>query len=937
MITIANPAWLLVALPLAAALLVWQPPTKLMTALRIACLTLLVLALAGLAIKLESRAGTVVVVADRSLSMPEDGDARTKEIIDLVAAERPDENSLAVVSFARSAAIEQASSKAAFGGFTGEVGDDASVLAEAIDTALALVPSETTGRILLLTDGRATGGDPVLSAAVAADRGIAIDYREVSRAAASDVAIVRFDAPPSVETREALFVGATVHSPVAQELSIVLERDGKAIASGRRRVESGETQLLFRDRAEAPGTLGYTLRVRGEDEDPMPENNTARLLVGVRGARPVLLVSGSGRAGLPTLLRRGGLELDVRSRQNADWSLERLSGYAAVVLENLPADAIGRNGMENVAAWVREAGGGLMMTGGQKSFGAGGYFQSPIDPVLPVSMELRREHRKFSVAIVVALDRSGSMSVAAGGGRTKMDLANIASVQVLDLLSPFDEFGVIAVDSAPHHIADLAPVESSTGVREKILAIESQGGGIYVYEALAYASRMLLSARAQTRHIILFADAADAEEPGEYKALLTKAREANISVSVIGLGLPTDSDAQLLRDVAAVGGGNVYFTNDPMELPRIFAQDTMIVARSTFVDQPSAVQTTGGLVSITGQALEGSPVIAGYNLTYLKDGAILGGVTLDDQSAPFVAGWQAGLGRSLALTAEADGEFTGELAAWPSTGELLTGLVRWTAGADNPLPDGMMLSQGIRDGAMRIELEIDPEVAESSGTTPVVTILRGRPGEAPVSESVRMEWVTPELLAASIPFEGRETILPTVRMAGGESVTLAPSVLPYSPEFAPSLAVDGSEVLHRLARMTGGREQLSPASIWKDLPSTPQRYDLTPWLLIAAMLALLLEVLERRTGVLSLAPALWAQRRRERVAEAVPVRQEPQAAPAPPKAMASRTATEQAATAEAQPASVAPAPESPARPAASAESLQSALKRARQRAKDRTE
>jgi uncharacterized membrane protein len=933
MITLTSPAWLLVALPLSAALLVWQPPSRLMTSLRALALALLVLALAGLALRLESRAGTVVVVADRSLSMPDNADARTKEIIDLVSAERPDANALAVVSFARSVAIEQAGSKAAFGGFTGEVGDDASNLAGAIDSALALVPAGTTGRILLLTDGRATGADSLLSAAVAADRGIAIDFREISRPAAGDVAIVRLDAPSSVETREALFVGATVHSPVAQEVAIVLERDGQVVASGRRRVESGDTPLLFRDRAEAPGTLAYTLRIRGEGDDPLPENNTARLLVGVRGARPVLLVSGSATRGLPSLLRRGGLELDVRSRQTADWSLERLSGYSAVVLENFPADAIGRSGMENLAAWVRESGGGLMMTGGQKAYGAGGYFQSPVDPVLPVSMELRREHRKFSVAIVVALDRSGSMSVSAGGGRTKMDLANISAVQVLDLLSPFDEFGVIAVDSAPHHIADLTTVENAAGLRERILMIESQGGGIYVYEALAYASRMLLSAKAQTRHIILFADAADAEEPGAYRELLTKAREASISVSVIGLGLPTDSDADLLRDVARVGGGNVYFTNDPMELPRIFAQDTMIVSRSTFVDEPSAVEMTGGLVSITGQALPGSPVIGGYNLTYLKDGAILGGVTTDDQAAPFVAAWQAGLGRALAFTAEADGDFTGELASWPATGELLTGLVRWTAGEGNPLPPGMMLSQAIRGDAARIELEIDPDIAETLGTTPLVTLLRGRPGEAPVSESVRMEWITPELLAADLPFEGRETILPTVRMAGGETATLAPSVLPYSPEFAPALAVEGGEVLRRLARITGGRERLAPASVWRDLPPTPQHVDLTPWLLLAAMIVLLLEVIERRTGALSLAPALWQQRRAER-ADAYGRETTTRLG----ETAAARRPVERGTAEEKKPGETRQehAPRAEPRPTPSSESLQSALRRARQRAKDRT-
>ncbi len=74
---------------------------------------------------------------------------------------------------------------------------------------------------------------------------------------------------------------------------------------------------------------------------------------------------------------------------------------------------------------------------------------------MPVSMELRNEHRKLSLAIVVAMDRSGSMAAPAGtGGKKKMDLANQGAAQVLDLLGPMDEFGCLAIDTdRPHHRA----------------------------------------------------------------------------------------------------------------------------------------------------------------------------------------------------------------------------------------------------------------------------------------------------------------------------------------------------------------------------------------------------------------------------------------------------------------------------------------------------
>ena len=76
------------------------------------------------------------------------------------------------------------------------------------------------------------------------------------------------------------------------------------------------------------------------------------------------------------------------------------------------------------------------------------------------------------------------MSMPAGGGRSKMDLADLGTVQVLDLLSPMDEIGVFAVDTVAHEIVPLDTVEQNRGYRSKILAIGSEGGGIYIYEAL---------------------------------------------------------------------------------------------------------------------------------------------------------------------------------------------------------------------------------------------------------------------------------------------------------------------------------------------------------------------------------------------------------------------------------------------------------------------
>jgi len=853
-VTLLEPIWLLLALPLLAALLRYPLSGRLLNSLRAATILLTVFALAGLAIRLPSRAGTVVVVVDRSRSMPPGSDADHKELIDLLHSAMGSNDRLAVVSFGQSVVIERAPDGAKFTGFTHDVGPDGSSLGEGIDTALSLIPKDSPGRILVLSDGRWTGRDPTALAGVAADRRMAIDYRHRSRPVAGDLAVARIDAPTAVSPGEGFLITVWVQSPVDDVVSYEVLRGDKIIASGEQRMTAGLNRLTVRDRATAPGSQSYRVRVRTGANDPVPENNTARLLVGVTGPRPILHLTPTASSGLTALLKAGGLDVHAMTPERFNFTLEELSGYSAIILENVPAEKIGTRNMETLASWVRASGSGLLLTGGQQSYGPGGYYKSPLEPILPVSMELRQEHRKLALAIVVALDRSGSMSVPAGGGKLKMDLANLGAAQVLDLLGPMDEFGCFAVDTSAHEIAELGMVKDKERIRDKILRIESMGGGIYVDEALTASAEMIRHAKAGTKHIVLFADAADAEQPGNYKELLEKTRKAGITVSVIGLGKNTDKDAPLLEDVAKRGGGRLFITDSPEELPRLFAQDTFVVARNSFLEDPVLMQPTPGLAAMTGRPFALDRPIGGYNLCYLRPDATLGAFSRDEYKAPSVASWQAGSGRVLCYTGEADGKYAGAFAKSPETGEFYASLARWSAGQMGSLADGMAVTQDVRNGVNRISLHLDPErKTEPFAGVPQLQTLRARLGEAPRTERIPLTWIGPDTLIAEIALEGDETALSTLLVPGQKPQALSPVCLPYSPEYAPALigATDdrGRSTLERLARSTGGVERVDLSGVWHDMSRRPRSFPLAPWLLLAAVVCLLLEVLERRTGL----------------------------------------------------------------------------------------
>jgi Mg-chelatase subunit ChlD len=853
MISFFQPVWLLLLVPLAVAWFAWRLPNRFLRILRAATFALVVLAMARLAIRLPDRAGTVVVVADRSESMPKNSASAQKGVIDLLHKSMAPRDLLGVVSFGRNAVIEQSPQRGEFGGFNAQVGAEHSDLNGAIETALSLIPPDGGGRILVLSDGKWTGKDPGAAAARAAGRNVPIDFRLLARPPASDLAIQSFLTPDSVQPGQAYVLSAWVQSPADQQIQFQLRRGDTIIASGSKQVTAGLNRLMFRDRAGAAGISEYELKIEASQEDPIPENNSARALVEVQGSKPLLVVSSAGgNSGLVNLLRRGGVEVVGKSPTRCRWSLEELAQFSGVLIENVSANQIGSSGMETIASWVEDTGSGLMLTGGQKSYGPGGYFKSPLDRILPVSMEMRREHRKMSLAISIAMDRSGSMQLPAGGGRRKMDLADMGAAQVLDLLSPMDEISVFAVDTSAHEIVPMDSVEKNAAYRSKILSIDSMGGGIFIYEALVAAAKSVSTAASETKHIILFADAADSEQPGNYKELVAKCRDGGITISVVGMGTERDVDANLLKDIAERGGGTCYFSDSPDEIPRLFAQDTFTVARSTFVNEETPFETTAGF-SLLGSPLNAKPAaLGGYNLCYIKPEANLAAVTGDEYKAPVVSSWNAGNGRVLCFAGEADGKFSGPLAQWTDVGEFYATLARWTAGKHQPLPDDELLVQQVRDGICYVQLHLDPQrKADPFAALPKIKILHGLPGTPPAKETQSLQWKTADLLEAAIPITGRETVLNTAEIPGQQPVALAPVCLPYSPEFAPEQPGRGAAALEKIAQTSGGKERIEIPQIWSELQIKPRYIELTPWLLVLATILFLLEILERRTGWVS--------------------------------------------------------------------------------------
>lgn len=856
MLRFAYPELFLLAIPLWFAYRRWGRAPGFTGVLRLSLLATMLVALAGPELNIGGRGLDVIVVADRSRSMPRGSQSNVQELIENLEKNRGVGDRTAVVTFGATSAVEyELSTENKLGEFAKQVMPDGSDLNEGLLLALNRVNRDRPARILVLSDGEANGRLPAFAARRAREQGVPIDYRLYERLRAGDVAVESVMLPESVSPREPFQFTVGIYASHNVSGTVRVLRDGVKIAEQTGDISAGMNRLLFRDLLEGGGFYNYSVELDVAD-DPVAENNRGAGVVRVDAGPKVLVLNTDGAEGnLVRALRSARIPVDIAIAKEHPLTQDALDPYRAVVIENVPADHLGRLKMERLAQFVEDLGGGLLITGGERSFGTGGYFKSPLDDVLPVSMEMREEHRKSRVALAIALDRSGSMMAPVKGNKVKMDLANLGTAECVRLLSGSDKVAVIAVDSMPHVIQELTSVENKEAIASRVLKIESMGGGIFVYEALVAAGNELMKAGDyQTRHIILFSDAADSEEPGDYKNLLAKYQAAGISVSVIGLGDKSDVDAKLLEDIGKLGGGNVMFTSDAEELPRLFTQDTMSIARSTFVKkeetQPAGIP--GVMVPesrLLGELGSGAfPAIDGYNLSYLKPDATAAVISQDEYNAPWSAFWYRGLGRVAALTMEVDGQYSGQFGTWEGYSDFLITHARWLLGGDNPNQLFVDIQTEGQDAVVTVELDPQRDVRLKTQPPELIVVPPGSEREATISPT--FTWTGPDTLQARFRLDREGTYRTLVKTAARE-MTRGPVVtLPYSPEFAPRLGLPtGKETLQEVAKLSGGESRADVLEVFRDPPRSPRMVSLLPYLFIAAICLMLLEIAGRRLSL----------------------------------------------------------------------------------------
>jgi Ca-activated chloride channel family protein len=700
---------------------------------------------------------------------------------------------------------------------------EATDIAAGLESAGRMLSPGERGRIVLASDGWETVGDARRAASSLAARGIVIDVLPVGELPPDfrDAAVEDVEAPAQVLMNVPFEVRAVVRSTVAARARVTLLDAERPVAQQDVPVPRGAAPLRFTVTAEGSGEHRYVVRVR-LDGDQEPRNDVAGAVVNVLG-RPRILWVGSERA------ERHGTGIDLVQVQPEALRalLPQLRSWDAVVLAEVSADSLPPDAGERIRQHVGSEGGGLLMVGGPRSFGPGGYRSTAIEEVLPVDLDPASRRARTPLALALVIDKSGSMAEPLGRG-TKIDGAREAATVTASLLDPGDRFALVAFDAVPARLMSSRGPPRADELRT-LLASLRPSGGTRILPAIDEAAAVIGTASGARRHIVLLTDGRG--EGGDFERRARELAATGFTLSVIAVG--EDADGELLRALASAGGGRFEVVRDVTKLAAILRRE-VVMARGPVLRRERAnvvVSPHPVLAALGGMRI---PPIFGYVSTAPKRSAVVPLRT--DSGDPILALGRYGLGRTAALTTDVEGSWSGTWRDWPGTPRLMTQVLRWIVRA----PAAGQVA--IRETRAEDGWTLVASVEDAEGNR-----LNGKKLSARLSGPDGREDVIPleqRGLGAYVGMLGSPARAPTrvVLEDHGDSRAVGQGWigLGYSEEYR--VRGPNRDLLDEVRRATGGRWLDDPSAMLALRPSRPRVLALWPALALLALALLLGEL-----------------------------------------------------------------------------------------------
>ncbi|MDP6467756.1 MAG: M56 family metallopeptidase [Pirellulaceae bacterium] len=542
--------------------------------------------------------------------------------------------------------------------------------------------------------------------------------------------------------------------------------------------------------AYAQQPTGGTLQDQSATDSAATESTHIDKLVASEGVPRVLMVEDWRKSGdhqaIVDVLRRQGFNVELRPSSKPLPTQAELLKFDSVILADVPRSSgeyadtlswITDEQIELLAQNTRDFGCGLVLFGGSRSFGPGGWGGTELEKAMPVDFKWSDSENQGALVMLLhpAELRRGN------------HWQQVAARAAFNQLGPSDHCGVIYYTKDGTRWlwgGDRGVVQLGDRRGELLARIDGlEAGDMPDFQP---AFRMALDALRRlptaSRSVLLLTDG-DPAAPNQ--STLKEFRQAGIPVSVVHVDLHGPVTNKLPQQIASSTSGRYYHVRNsvPAVLERIFARESRVVSRS-LIYRPSQdispkLTNEGDFVdTIVGPV----PPVLGLVETKLKDNPLARASIIapgrDGNDLPVLASWTYGLGRTAVLTTGIDSPWTEAWQTWKGRDRLLGDIVRWSMktkvegnggagrakGGDNKIAGDLKRLQGTwalsaewsHGGAEPAAVRDDAVAIEDS---PMQLVFQSDMVTAPFSPPLYPPNVTPRQMKLRLETEGSLNVL----------------------------------------------------------------------------------------------------------------------------------------------------------------------------------
>ncbi len=541
---------------------------------------------------------------------------------------------------------------------------------------------------------------------------------------------------------------------------------------------------------------------------------------------------------------------------------EEYRAYDCIILANLARGFLSNGHMSVIESCVKDQGAGLIMIGGDQSFGAGGYMGTPIETALPVEMDLDNTKVMPSGALVIVLHTCEFGEGNAWGKKI--------SKAAINVLSPQDYAGLIDYENMNAEAWCFKPALVAGKQKMFGLIDGCEPGDMPSLEAIVSkaVNELTKLQNISKKHVIIITDG-DPQPP--QGPTVAAAKNGGISVSAVSIFPHGGPDINALKDVCTKTGGNYYAANDPKKLPQIFIKEAAIV-RKNLIYPPEMGPLVPVSLGVPGPTLKDFgnqfPPIRAMVMTKHKPQAEMQLYTLvgpENTKTPVLSSWRYGLGQAVAFTSDASTKWAPDWVSWPSYKKFWTNILRDCS--RKRMPSNHTVETRIEDGVAHVVVEaLDSKNEGYLNFGKLVGSAIPPKGPKGLNEGVihdlKFVMIQPGKYEATFPVDATGAYAITVidqtdpRKPQSLVTGIANS---YSAEFAHT--ENDSSLLAQMGEIATGKDKeshlkdlaklnpLESGVFAHNLPPMSQPTDLFKWLLIAALCLFPLDVAVRRLAL----------------------------------------------------------------------------------------